>query len=228
MKAPFTTNSHYVRFPKTIENVVDIVKSAPHNQDVGYCQIPYLMVQPCMHNRKEYKVVMLNHVPVYATTSSSNKRCSNGVNKAFVQTNRMELYKFAEEQITEFKLNCPGAITDGLFRVDVMQNNDGKMVVNELESLEASYFTTGDKQIIVQDFLFHYWFHKITTIFEVSFKSVSSNRHLYYNNLLQSLSTTSYNMANVDILMEDTLLQSSDVDDSEYSENEADNIQQLI
>jgi hypothetical protein len=217
-----------VKFPKTIEKAVEIIKSAPYNRDVGYGQIPYLMVQPCMYNRKEYKVVMLNHVPVFATTSSSSKRCSNGVNKAFVDNDRLDLLKFAEEQLNEFKLNCPGAITDGLFRVDVLQNNDGKMVVNEFESLEASYFTTGDKQIAVQDFLFHYWFHKISNIFEVNFTSVSSNRNLYYNKLAKSLYATSHNLANVDILFEDnSVLQSSDIDDDDNNsvncENQTEN-----
>ena len=217
VKAPFTTNSHFVKFPKTIEIVVNIIKSSPYNPEVGYGQIPYLMVQPCMHNRKEYKVVLLNHVPVFAT-SAGNKRCSNGINKSFVQTDRLDLYKFAEDQLTELKLNCPGAITDGLFRVDVLQNNDGTMVVNEFESLEASYYTTGNKEIAVQDFLFRYWHNKITNIFEINFTLASNNRFTYYDQLMiKGLYSKSHNLANVDILFEghSPLLQSINASDDE-------------
>ena len=52
-------------------------------------------------------------------------------------------------------------IVDGLVRVDVFKNNDGELVVNELESLEARYFTHGNKLQECQLFLEQYWERKI-------------------------------------------------------------------
>ena len=50
-----------------------------------------------------------------------------------------ELKLFAEESIAELRKNCPESLTSGLVRVDIMQSDDGHMVVNEFESLEADH-----------------------------------------------------------------------------------------
>ena len=79
------------------------------------------MIQPCLYNRKEYKVVVLSGQPFLVSTFSwsENKRCANGINKAFVpREDKSELLKFCTEQVKLFKQNCPSAITDGLVRVD--------------------------------------------------------------------------------------------------------------
>ena len=42
-----------------------------------FWNLPYLMIEPCMYNRKEYKVVVLNNTPVFKaaiiSTDSNNK-----------------------------------------------------------------------------------------------------------------------------------------------------------
>lgn len=49
-------------------------------------------------------------------------------------------------------------ILNGLVRVDVMQNNEGQLVLNELESLEARHDTL-DETLSAEcySFLFQYW-----------------------------------------------------------------------
>lgn len=126
--------------------------------------IPYLMIQPCMYNRKEYKIVSLNQVPTYIASIASgrNKQSGCGINKAFAKTD--DLLAFAEEAIRRFRLHAPYAITDGLLRVDVFQDVNGKMVVNEFESLDAEYGCSSYDaryQNAAHSFLAKYWEKKM-------------------------------------------------------------------
>ena len=50
------------------------------------------------------------------------------------------LRHFVEFAISELAAKCPGAITDGLVRVDVFQNCKKELIVNEFESLEACFY----------------------------------------------------------------------------------------
>ena len=50
------------------------------------------------------------------------------------------LFTLSIAAIERTKTNCPGFITDGLLRVDIFKNKDGKYVVNEFESLDADYY----------------------------------------------------------------------------------------
>jgi hypothetical protein len=52
--------------------------------------------------------------------------------------------RFAEMAIKKLATKVPHAILNGLVRVDLMQLADGRIVVNEFESLEANYGSTGD------------------------------------------------------------------------------------
>lgn len=47
--------------------------------------------------------------------------------------------KFAEDSIAKLRTNCPESLASGLVRVDIMQSDEGHMVVNEFESLEADH-----------------------------------------------------------------------------------------
>ena len=126
--------------------------------------LPYLMIQPCMYNRKEYKIVSLHQEPLYEASIASgrNKRSAGGINSAFAETN--VLLAFADVVIRRFRLHAPFAITDGLLRVDIFQDVNGKLVVNEIESLDAEYgCSTYDArfQIITHNFLNKYWEKKL-------------------------------------------------------------------
>jgi len=122
------------------------------------------MIQPCMYNRKEYKVVALNNVPTYIASIASGrgKKSAGGVNQQFGDTD--SLLEFAGKAIGTFRLNAPFAITDGLFRVDVFQDVTGKMVVNEFESLDANYSALTHLQMATHSFLIKYWENKITEL----------------------------------------------------------------
>ena len=64
-----------------------------------------------------------------------------------------QLMSFAEESLMLLKQRRPSTITEGLVRVDVMQRNDGVMIVNEFESLEADYHS--DTKVSAH--LFNFW-----------------------------------------------------------------------
>ena len=133
------------------------------------------MIQPCVYNRKEYKVVFLNSDPFYiCAINEGSKKSANGVNKAFSEKPHDELIKFCKDSLELFIKNCPSAIVDGLFRVDVMQMRSGQFVVNEFESLEARYYGKLESQeFVVALFLKNYWIQKIRAIFTDTLKVVS-------------------------------------------------------
>lgn len=95
-------------------------------------ELPYTMVQATMANKKEYKVVLFKGEARYISIGSTNK-----LGTAF--SSKPELMNFAMEALKEFASACPHAIVDSLMRVDIFQTRTGKLVVNELESLEADH-----------------------------------------------------------------------------------------
>lgn len=136
------------------------------------------MIQPCVYNRKEYKVIVLNSDPFYISTvdSKSSKKSENGVHKAFSFSPHNELVSFCKESLALFSINCPHAVVDGLFRIDVMQMRSGRFVVNEFESLEANYYGKIDTQeFVVSKFINNYWKIKIRDEFHNSLKILSEN-----------------------------------------------------
>ena len=161
IKAPFTTNCESVRFPKTFDSMKKYMRALSRTY---YGNIPYLMIQPCMYNRREYKVVALNGKPLYVANiaTGSNKVSKPGINKAFGSTNR--LLEFAGEAIEQLLSNAPFAITDGLMRVDIFEDATGCMVVNEFESLDASYCSTTQWEMTTRTFLTKYWETKIVDL----------------------------------------------------------------
>lgn len=50
-----------------------------------------------------------------------------------------ERFNFAREAIQQLRTNCPEALVSGLVRVDIMVDDNGDMVLNEFESLEAGH-----------------------------------------------------------------------------------------
>jgi hypothetical protein len=68
-----------------------------------------------------------------------------------------ELIEFADSAMDAIASH-EAYIVDGLVRVDVFKNNTGKLVVNELESFEAIYYT---RTFNAEHFLEEYWERKI-------------------------------------------------------------------
>jgi len=93
------------------------------------------MLQACMKNAKEYKIVVINNTAMYEANNASKKGVS------FSKYPHTELLKFAEDALFALKVKCPSTIADGLVRVDIFKTLKGKLVVNEFESLEACYYS---------------------------------------------------------------------------------------
>ena len=128
-------------------------------------RIEYAIIQPKMINRKEYKVVVLGGKAQYIAN------CGRYTNfgRAYSSFPHTSLYKFAEYAVQALKRGCPGAITDGIIRVDIFQslNEEGRLVVNEFESLDASVYGKDDR--IAKEFMRNYWLHQIKLAFPTLF-----------------------------------------------------------
>jgi hypothetical protein len=90
------------------------------------------MIQPCMKNRKEYKVVYNPSSKNITYVSLTSRTASCGISK---EPDHSELFAFVKKVVDFFQAECPYVICDGLFRVDVFMNKTNELVVNEFESL---------------------------------------------------------------------------------------------
>jgi len=112
IKAPFTTNCEAVKFPKSFDSMQQYMRILSRKY---FGHIPYLMIQPCMYNRKEYKVVALNNVPTYIASIATGrgKKSATGVNQQFGDTD--SLLDFAGKAIGAFRLNFHLQLQMGFF-----------------------------------------------------------------------------------------------------------------
>ena len=113
----------------------------------------YAILQNRLCNRKEYRVVLLNGKASHLANVGYNP----SPQKAFSRHPHTELFSFAEQSLVILKDRCPSSIVDGLVRVDVMCTDNGDMVVNEFESLEADHGGTIDEEFAVSTFLTNHW-----------------------------------------------------------------------
>jgi hypothetical protein len=138
-------------------------------------QIDYLIVQPAMFNRKEYKLVFFNKTFMYI--ANINLHRSNEL--SFSKGSHARLIAFAYTAIDALATALPDAIIDGLLRVDIMETHNResfipdetmssfnyieengvfyrtKIVVNEFESLQADHPGVGYYEI--SELLVEYW-----------------------------------------------------------------------
>lgn len=154
VKAPFTTNGESVRFAKSLDRILYFLRAASKKY---FGEIPYIMIQACMFNRKEYKVIVLAGAPIYVASiqGSGNKRSTDGTNRSF--SNQDGLLEFTKHSLERILSRIPYAITDGLFRVDIFQNIHGQLVVNEFESLDANYDGEAKFESLTKAYLQTYW-----------------------------------------------------------------------
>jgi hypothetical protein len=165
VKPPFETNCgpHLLKFCKQSAGVDAVFRAVEMLSGNCYPRLPYVMIQPTMRNRKEYKVVLFNGKYQYVNYKPKTPTHSH----AFSYEPHERLRRFAEYAVSELKVCCPGAITDGLVRVDVFQTATKSLVVNEFESLEAVYYH--HLQHTTTNQLVEYWIDKIKTIVEMFF-----------------------------------------------------------
>ena len=165
VKFPFVTVREGLKFCKTERDVM-------HALDVSAGKfggrIPYAMVQPCLINRKEYKVVVLNGKASHVLPQDAGVRVGSKAAKAFSAFPHTDLFRFAEMAVAMLGKRCPGSHAEGLVRVDVMQTAEGNMIVNEFESLEALYMGISPSQ--TNDtfmFLREYWVRCVNDAFKI-------------------------------------------------------------
>jgi hypothetical protein len=160
LKLPFQTNQ-IVKFPKNNREIFHAM-SRYHSRP-EYCMMPYALLQPCMSNRKEYKVVCVN-----------GKACSvnfvtNSLGRAFSSAPHADICNFAEYAVHLLGIRCPAAIIDGIVRVDIFLNKKNKYIVNEFESLEAVTYPGGRAKsdavgAVLTEFNTQYWCLKVLNI----------------------------------------------------------------
>jgi len=139
IKAPFTTNGNWRKYPKNLKKTEKIVPSVEGVLQAAYNEldgsIPYVMMQPCIDlakHKRERKIVFLGGKASHATT---------GFSKGSFPIDDVEVMQFAQEAYDSVVLKL-GRFhwLDQLARVDVMYNEiEGRMVVNEIESVQACY-----------------------------------------------------------------------------------------
>jgi hypothetical protein len=158
LKLPFTTNGEGLKFCKT---PADVIKQARKNAaDFGH-RMSYSMLQPCLANRKEYKVAVVDGKATFV--ADIQQRASLG--QPFSQAPHTELKAFAEQCCDVLESCCDGALIHPLLRVDIMQTGNG-MAVNEFEGLEACFYSKQfDKfELQTHDYLRKYWTQTISCL----------------------------------------------------------------
>ena len=130
LKLPFTTNSQAIKYPKTLEGIRSAVSQFYRNFKN---KIHYAILQPCLANRKEFnKHVFHNgrfsHVAVNDKEATPSKVFEDPASRQ----------RFAEECLAALRQRMVGCLFVPIMRIDIMFYK-GRMVLNEIESLEAMY-----------------------------------------------------------------------------------------
>ena len=139
MKAPTITNKqHYHSYPKNANEACRHLQTARNKifETNESFAVPFMMLQVRLDPVKEVKLVFMGGEFQYIMAS--------GVSNVY-----MSLKGHTTKQLIEFATSAIQRVSrhdeyilDGVVRVDLFQNNDGKLVVNEFESLEARRYAS--------------------------------------------------------------------------------------
>jgi len=124
------------------------------------------MIQPALVNRQEYKIVCVDGKALLRHSPKKKAQPS----KAFLHDTIDELF-YADTALRQLKGSCPSLITDGLLRIDLMKSQRHQMiVVNEVESMEAMYTSSAQKNAdaIILDKITNYWMRTIVSLVDES------------------------------------------------------------
>lgn len=166
MKAPFTTNSQHFKWFisnsqfEAMSAMNRVTKDLNSNHPTCYA-IPYMMLQEKAFNNTEPKIVYLNK---QFSHFAGGRGRGSAVVKSLPGYTSDDLIKFGHDVIDRLSNNSLGHnyILDGLVRIDMFKSNDGKLVLNEVESLEAGYKTNDENACArVATFIQIYWETKI-------------------------------------------------------------------
>ena len=158
MKAPFTTNSqHFKRYVDTVQDAMIHLNRVLRGIyfDKECYEIPYMLLQERAMDNSEVKLCFLDRKFSHILSSAGHPKSLSGFSKT-------DLITFAYNTLQYISDRDDSFILDGLVRVDLFRNNEGKLVVNELESLEAVYYSTAlEEEGQTREFLQNYWATKI-------------------------------------------------------------------
>ncbi len=127
----------------------------PYGKRSRCYNIPYLMLQIRVENNTEVKLVFFNKKFCHcANLPKTAKSLPSYSTEAIVQF----CYEVLESLVPFEDI----FILDGLVRIDVFESDDGKLMVNELESLEADFVSSDISEVInVENMMKQYWKDKI-------------------------------------------------------------------
>jgi hypothetical protein len=74
------------------------------------------------------------------------------------------LKEFAEEAVRKLESTTPSLLSNFMLRVDIMQRSDGRLVVNEFESLEAAFSGKDAHELQTQSFLADFWLKELNKL----------------------------------------------------------------
>lgn len=156
LKAPYTANNmHYVgRGCLNLMVVRDELIAAIEKRRSATFPFPYLLLQPRVPKPKEFKVIVHNGICKYFH--------QRGMNSYYTPRQSSPIYKvvmeFANEVYDELKTRSQAIILDGLVRIDIMQVQSSKFVVNEIEGVDSNYSSTNpENEVMTQNFLKQHW-----------------------------------------------------------------------
>ena len=167
------TDSKEIEYCDSIEEIyAAIVKLA--RKDTNF-RVSYLILQPRLANRKEYKVCILSDpyteeqlepfLCVHPHEASDGRAFDN-------KYHHNEVFAFAKLAKRMYEEHV-SHLTYPVFRIDIMRLQNGKMVVNEFESLEAmiSSATLGNAKRAFEDsrsetFMQAFWESELSRILD--------------------------------------------------------------
>lgn len=164
MKAPYVTNSGYFkRYVNTVSDAMAHIKTVCDNiyrrqggsQTHPCYEIPYMLLQQRVLCNDEAKLCFFNMKFSHFVSGKNLKHSFKGYTKE-------DLIMFAYHCLQSIKHLENQYVLDGLVRVDLFKDDQGLLVVNELESLEASISSLVEKnRCQSSEFLTDYWYCKI-------------------------------------------------------------------
>lgn len=141
--------------------IKSVVSNSYHHAKPAISELPYLMLQERVMKNAEAKLVYFDGVFSHvAGMGSSSKRANS-----FPGYPTASLAHFGATIIEKLRDSDEPFILDGIVRIDVFKSNDGHLVVNEVESLDAS-FACGNKNRgddRMRNYLEDYWERKVYT-----------------------------------------------------------------
>mmetsp|Transcript_12932 Transcript_12932/g.17625 ORF Transcript_12932/g.17625 Transcript_12932/m.17625 type:complete len:383 (-) Transcript_12932:1967-3115(-) len=169
IKAPYVQNQRgfklkhfrtFADFLNLLDKIYNVPSQAFGKVNVYTTQVfPYLIIQPRINKKNESKIVLWN--------GNSQYICK------FTQPSKISSKLHSDEDQMEFAMNawktmvdrsCGAFLCDGIVRVDLFCTERGNLVVNEFESLDASFFGTMDQESQTANFLQAYYVNMLRNL----------------------------------------------------------------